>query len=107
LDRSFLEILCPEKNDSFGNRNCRGWTKRRRPDSNRRWRICNPTTCPENPDKNVGFAAGGSISAAVAGKTAHDDPDLQALIDAWPGLPEAVKAGILAMVTTSRDRAEG
>ena len=26
------------------------------------------------------------------------DADLQQLIDAWPDLPEAVKAGILAMV---------
>jgi len=26
------------------------------------------------------------------------DPDLQAIIDAWPTLPEAIKVGILAMV---------
>ncbi len=25
-------------------------------------------------------------------------PDLQAIIDAWPALPEAIRAGILAMV---------
>jgi hypothetical protein len=29
------------------------------------------------------------------------DPDLGALIDAWPELPMAIKAGILAMVRTS------
>ncbi|HUS46374.1 MAG TPA: hypothetical protein VM219_10195 [Phycisphaerae bacterium] len=29
------------------------------------------------------------------------DPDLQRVIDAWPNLPEAVKAGIVAMVRAS------
>ena len=29
---------------------------------------------------------------------AHPDPDLLAVIRAWPDLPEAMKAGILAMV---------
>jgi len=28
-------------------------------------------------------------------------PDLQAVIDAWPALPDAVKAGIVAMVKAS------
>jgi hypothetical protein len=26
------------------------------------------------------------------------DPDLAAVVDAWPDLPEAIKAGMLAMV---------
>jgi hypothetical protein len=26
------------------------------------------------------------------------DPNLAAVVDAWPGLPEAIRAGILAMV---------
>ena len=29
-------------------------------------------------------------------------PDLAAVIDAWPGLPEAIKAGILAMIRAFR-----
>ena len=29
------------------------------------------------------------------------DPDLAAVVDAWPDLPEAIKAGILAMVRTA------
>ena len=28
----------------------------------------------------------------------HSDPDLQAIIERWPELPEALKTGILAMV---------
>jgi hypothetical protein len=36
------------------------------------------------------------------------DPVLASVVDAWPKLPEAIKAGILAMVTASRrDGAEG
>ena len=30
------------------------------------------------------------------------DPDLAAVVEAWPDLPEAIKAGILAMVKASR-----
>jgi hypothetical protein len=29
------------------------------------------------------------------------DPDLAAVVDAWPELPEAIKAGIVAMVKAS------
>jgi hypothetical protein len=36
-----------------------------------------------------------SKSPAVAAEISQD---LQALIDAWPALPDAIKAGILAMV---------
>jgi hypothetical protein len=34
-------------------------------------------------------------------ETAHDDPDLRAVVDAWPALPDAVRAGIVAMVRAS------
>jgi hypothetical protein len=37
-------------------------------------------------------------SAAPAQRAAHDDPELAALVDIWPTLPEAIRAGILAMV---------
>jgi hypothetical protein len=30
-----------------------------------------------------------------------DDPDLAAVVTAWPSLPEAIRAGILAMVRAS------
>jgi hypothetical protein len=34
----------------------------------------------------------------MATDTCKTDPDLAAVVDAWPKLPEALKAGILAMV---------
>jgi len=44
----------------------------------------------------------------IASSDAEIPPDLQALIDAWPSLPEAIKAGILAMVKAAGgDGAEG
>src|SRR5271166_6587760 len=58
-----------------------------------------PPSCqhPTEPD---------SIRPSTATQTAThfcqphvtDDPDLAAIVDAWPDLPEAIKAGILAMV---------
>jgi hypothetical protein len=30
--------------------------------------------------------------------TCQSDSDLAAVVDAWPGLPEAIKAGIVAMI---------
>ena len=35
-------------------------------------------------------------------RAASNDPDLTAVIDAWDRLPDAVRAGILAMVRASR-----
>jgi hypothetical protein len=50
-----------------------------------------------------------SIPAPVRPQTATQDatrviagdPDLAAVIDAWPALPEPIKAGIMAMVQSS------
>ena len=36
----------------------------------------------------------------IASSTEYFDPDLQAVIERWPGLPDAVKAGIVAMVNS-------
>ena len=41
---------------------------------------------------------GGAESGAVGAENAPIDPDLANIIDAWPTLPEGVKAGITAMV---------
>jgi hypothetical protein len=32
------------------------------------------------------------------------DPELAWIVDAWPSLPEAIKAGILAMVEAASNR---
>ena len=49
------------------------------------------------------FDSAGANAGAVETKTAHIDADLQAVVDAWPALTEAVKADILAMVKTAVD----
>ncbi len=47
----------------------------------------------------------GSIRPSTATQNATrllpDDPDLAAVVEAWPDLPEAIKAGIMALVQTS------
>jgi hypothetical protein len=53
---------------------------------------------PENIGKTAFSDAMGADAGAVETKIGRFPPDLQALIDAWPALPEARKAGILAMV---------
>jgi hypothetical protein len=53
---------------------------------------------PENTGKN---GVSGELVAdpvAVETKTERIEPDLQAVIDAWSDLPEALRQGILAMV---------
>jgi hypothetical protein len=39
--------------------------------------------------------------------TCQTDPDLAAVVDAWDRLPEAVRAGIVAMVQAAGGRSEG
>jgi len=53
---------------------------------------------PENTGKTSVSSEAGADAGAVETKLAQFSPDLQSLIDAWPTLPEAIKAGILAMV---------
>jgi hypothetical protein len=55
-------------------------------------------TLRELPYKTTLFAEGGAESGAVAAETRPIDPDFAALIDAWPTLPQAIRAGILALV---------
>jgi len=65
------------------------------------WRFCKPTTNPGKPRENGGLGDDASKSPAVAAENAQD---LQALIDAWPSLPDPIKAGILAMVEAAAAR---
>ena len=66
------------------------------------WRFCKPQTHPENPRENGVPVLPGSKSAAVAAEISQD---LQALIDAWPALPDALRVGILAMVSAASQAA--
>jgi len=52
----------------------------------------------EQPQESQGKTVVTDRVGAVETKTAHVDPNLQAVIDAWPALPEAVKTDILTAV---------
>jgi len=58
------------------------------------------TTCGDKDSQNPS-PEGGAESGAVSPISGPIDPDLQRVIDAWPNLPEAAKAGIIAMVKAS------
>jgi hypothetical protein len=61
---------------------------------------------PPKTQGKAGFSAGMVADlVAVETKTAHVAPELQAVIDAWQDLPEAIKAGILAMVAAASQAA--
>ncbi|MDA0991881.1 MAG: hypothetical protein O3A51_14165 [Verrucomicrobia bacterium] len=52
----------------------------------------------ENPDENADFQNRAAQGAAIDTPKAPGDPDLAAVVEAWPKLPEAIRAGILAMI---------
>jgi hypothetical protein len=66
-------------------------------------------TCePQETLEKQGFLDdAGADAGAVETKTAHFEPDLQAVIDGWQDLPEAIKTGILAMVRAGSGAAAG
>jgi hypothetical protein len=55
-------------------------------------------TPPENAAVTGDSAPSGAESGAIEAREAILDPELTAVIDAWPVLPEAIRAGILAMI---------
>ena len=72
-------------------------------DSNPRWDFSHsgfqdrrPT--PQNTRKNDDSEAQGSAAGSAPSENQPIPADLQAVIDAWPALPEAIQAGILAMI---------
>ena len=73
----------------------------------------NPESIPENAEGKDHPRDRAAPDAAVGAENAPIDPDLQVIIDQWPDMSEAVKAGILAMVKaadaprTEHDRAIG
>ena len=58
---------------------------------------------PENPEENALSRDSAAPGAAVGAQNAPIDPGLQAIIERWPELPGAVKAGILAMIRAVGD----
>ena len=65
--------------------------------------IRSQSATPENPEENALSRDSAAPGAAVGAQNTSIDPDLQAIIERWPELPDTVKAGILAMVRTSGD----
>jgi hypothetical protein len=55
-------------------------------------------TPPENPGKTAFSEKGGADSGAVTLSNFSNDSDLALIINAWPNLPEAIRAGILAII---------
>jgi hypothetical protein len=56
---------------------------------------------PNDPKDNELRQSGHSVSHHLPTDTCQNDPELAALVNARPKLPEALKVGILAMITAS------
>ena len=57
-----------------------------------------PHATPEKPGKNAHSGEGAAQGAAVGAANAPLDPRLASIIEAWPRLPEDVRAEIWATV---------
>ena len=63
-----------------------------------------PRRTPENPPSRGREGASlESVSTHVSSQV-QEHPELARLIEAWPTLPEPMRAGILAMVDTASKR---
>ena len=54
-----------------------------------------------NPEENTHSRDSAAPGAAVGAENNPIDADLQAIIQCWPDLSDAVKAGIVAMIRES------
>lgn len=52
----------------------------------------------DSPENEGVAAKGGAESGALGVGSVPDDPELRAIVDAWSRLPEAIRAGIVAMI---------
>jgi hypothetical protein len=55
-------------------------------------------TPAETAGNSVNLPQGGAESGALNARRATIDPTFAAVVEAWPTLPDPIKAGILAMV---------
>ena len=58
---------------------------------------------PKTTGKTSDSQSGGAKCGALGAENAQTDLDLHVIIRRWPDLPEATKAGILAMVNANDD----
>jgi len=77
--------------------------ERRRPDSNRGWRFCRPLhgSPISNSAKRLRLSAL-PLADHLPNDICRTYPDLAAAVNAWPDLPESLKAGIVAMVKAAK-----
>jgi hypothetical protein len=57
---------------------------------------------PETTGNPSGSDQSGAESGALGAREAPIDQELAAVVDAWPALPAAIKAGILAMIRAAK-----
>ena len=61
-----------------------------------------PLGCSKGIPDNHLSQAPPPVADHLPNDTFKTDPDLAAVVEAWPELPEAIKAGILAMIRVVR-----
>ena len=49
-------------------------------------------------DISAGISNTSGLDQSNTSSEMQDDPDLQAIVNAWPTLPESVKAAVMALV---------
>jgi len=59
---------------------------------------------PQNTGKTFVSKTRGAKSGALSPNIIPFDPDQQRILEAWPTLPEALRAGIMAMIDSARPK---
>jgi len=57
---------------------------------------------PKTLEKTQIEQLGGAECGAVGARNSSSDPDLRCVVEAWPNLPVAVKANVVAMVKAAQ-----
>ena len=97
--RVTARLAVSRKRRNVARRERGGKSERRRWDSNPRMAVLQTGDLPRKTRGKTGIPGdAGANAGAVETKRGQSDPDLQGIIDAWADLPEAIRAGIVAMV---------